>query len=166
MVPTIIFHGDRDTTVHPDNGAQVVEQCRRSDNDAKEGASRANTRRARLYPHDLRRRRTRDPGALEYPRRRPRLVRRQPGRILYGSQRGRTQRRKCCVSFSIVHLGRSQARRQQMPPSQVGRSRRRAGRRSSFACKAEVIGIFGEQDISEKTRAGEAFGDWRLRAGI
>jgi poly(hydroxyalkanoate) depolymerase family esterase len=27
MVPTIIFHGDRDTTVHPDNGAQVVEQA-------------------------------------------------------------------------------------------------------------------------------------------
>jgi poly(hydroxyalkanoate) depolymerase family esterase len=25
-VPTIIFHGDRDTTVNPDNGAQVVEQ--------------------------------------------------------------------------------------------------------------------------------------------
>ncbi len=27
MIPTIIFHGDRDTTVHPDNGAQVVEQA-------------------------------------------------------------------------------------------------------------------------------------------
>jgi poly(hydroxyalkanoate) depolymerase family esterase len=26
-VPTIIFHGDRDTTVHPDNGAQTVEQA-------------------------------------------------------------------------------------------------------------------------------------------
>ena len=26
-VPTIIFHGDRDTTVHPDNGAQAVEQA-------------------------------------------------------------------------------------------------------------------------------------------
>ena len=26
-VPAIIFHGDRDTTVHPDNGAQVVEQA-------------------------------------------------------------------------------------------------------------------------------------------
>jgi poly(hydroxyalkanoate) depolymerase family esterase len=25
MIPTIIFHGDSDTTVHPDNGAQVVE---------------------------------------------------------------------------------------------------------------------------------------------
>ena len=27
MVPTIIFHGDRDTTVHPDNGAYVVEHA-------------------------------------------------------------------------------------------------------------------------------------------
>jgi poly(3-hydroxybutyrate) depolymerase len=26
-VPAIIFHGDRDTTVHPDNGAQAVEQA-------------------------------------------------------------------------------------------------------------------------------------------
>jgi poly(hydroxyalkanoate) depolymerase family esterase len=26
-VPAIIFHGDRDTTVHPDNGAQTVEQA-------------------------------------------------------------------------------------------------------------------------------------------
>jgi poly(3-hydroxybutyrate) depolymerase len=25
-IPAIIFHGDRDTTVHPDNGAQAVEQ--------------------------------------------------------------------------------------------------------------------------------------------
>ncbi len=27
MIPTIIFHGDRDTTVHPDNSAQVVEHA-------------------------------------------------------------------------------------------------------------------------------------------
>src|ERR1700709_576687 len=26
-VPTIIFHGDRDTTVHPDNGGQILEQA-------------------------------------------------------------------------------------------------------------------------------------------
>lgn len=26
-IPTIVFHGDRDTTVHPDNGAQIVEQA-------------------------------------------------------------------------------------------------------------------------------------------
>ncbi|SHN80720.1 extracellular catalytic domain type 1 short-chain-length polyhydroxyalkanoate depolymerase [Bradyrhizobium erythrophlei] len=27
MIPTIIFHGDRDTTVHPDNGAHLVEHA-------------------------------------------------------------------------------------------------------------------------------------------
>jgi poly(hydroxyalkanoate) depolymerase family esterase len=27
MIPTIVFHGDRDTTVHPDNGAHVVEHA-------------------------------------------------------------------------------------------------------------------------------------------
>jgi poly(hydroxyalkanoate) depolymerase family esterase len=26
-VPTIVFHGDRDATVHPDNGDQVLDQC-------------------------------------------------------------------------------------------------------------------------------------------
>ena len=46
----------------------------RNEKDAKEGASRADSRRAWVYPHDPRRRRTRDPGALEYPRCRPRLV--------------------------------------------------------------------------------------------
>jgi len=25
-VPTIVFHGDRDTTVHPNNGGQILEQ--------------------------------------------------------------------------------------------------------------------------------------------
>ncbi|GIQ75374.1 PHB depolymerase family esterase [Bradyrhizobium sp. RD5-C2] len=27
VIPTIVFHGDRDATVHPDNGVQVVEQA-------------------------------------------------------------------------------------------------------------------------------------------
>lgn len=26
LVPTIVFHGDRDTTVHPNNGDQIIEQ--------------------------------------------------------------------------------------------------------------------------------------------
>ena len=29
-VPTIVFHGDRDTTVHPDNGGQILEQSMRT----------------------------------------------------------------------------------------------------------------------------------------
>jgi poly(hydroxyalkanoate) depolymerase family esterase len=30
IVPTVVFHGDRDTTVHPNNGDQVLAQWRRS----------------------------------------------------------------------------------------------------------------------------------------
>jgi poly(3-hydroxybutyrate) depolymerase len=29
-VPTIVFHGDRDTTVHPKNGDQIIEQSARA----------------------------------------------------------------------------------------------------------------------------------------
>src|SRR4030095_10751621 len=29
-VPTIVFHGDRDTTVHPNNGGQILEQSVRT----------------------------------------------------------------------------------------------------------------------------------------
>jgi poly(hydroxyalkanoate) depolymerase family esterase len=31
-VPTIVFHGDRDTTVHPGNGGQILQQCARTTN--------------------------------------------------------------------------------------------------------------------------------------
>ncbi len=34
-VPTIVFHGDRDTTVHPDNGDRIVEQAARAMNSRK-----------------------------------------------------------------------------------------------------------------------------------
>jgi poly(hydroxyalkanoate) depolymerase family esterase len=34
-VPTIVFHGDRDTTVHPNNGGQILEQSTRKTNTQK-----------------------------------------------------------------------------------------------------------------------------------
>jgi poly(3-hydroxybutyrate) depolymerase len=34
-VPTIVFHGDRDTTVHPNNGDQILEQSIRTSNTRK-----------------------------------------------------------------------------------------------------------------------------------
>ncbi|WP_372526528.1 alpha/beta hydrolase family esterase [Piscinibacter sp.] len=40
-VPTIVFHGDRDTTVHPSNGDDVIEQARSSWSDAADGADAA-----------------------------------------------------------------------------------------------------------------------------
>ena len=84
-VPSIIFHGDRDSTVHPDNGTQALEQAIGATRTQKKMHRGQIPGRTWLHPHDPRRRRTRDPGALEYPRCRPRLVGRQPGRLLHGS---------------------------------------------------------------------------------
>ena len=35
-VPTIVFHGDRDTTVHPDDGDQILEQSIRTTSTLKQ----------------------------------------------------------------------------------------------------------------------------------
>ena len=40
-VPTIVFHGDRDTTVHPRNGDHVIARSRQNHKLAKNGASRS-----------------------------------------------------------------------------------------------------------------------------
>jgi hypothetical protein len=93
-VPAIIFHGDRDTTVHPDNGAQAVERAF--------GTTRTRRRCiAGRYPAGHgRARTTRVDGERE-------ILEHWnihgaghawSGRI----RRGRTQRRKCCVSFSRI----------------------------------------------------------------
>ena len=51
MVPTIVFHGDRDSTVHPGNGDQVIAQSRVT--------TRLLTERSELG---------RSPGGLDYTR--------------------------------------------------------------------------------------------------
>ena len=87
-VPTIVFHGDRDATVHPKNGEPNSRAVRENDADTEGGASRASIRRACLYPNDLERREwTRYVGALECPRSRTRMVRRQPCGLLHRSAR-------------------------------------------------------------------------------
>jgi poly(3-hydroxybutyrate) depolymerase len=50
-VPTIVFHGDRDTTVHPNNWRPNFRAIHQSNESVNEGASRARTPRTRLYPH-------------------------------------------------------------------------------------------------------------------
>lgn len=52
QVPTIVFHGDRDTTVHPRNGAQVLAQSvgMQSKGDAKQAAMPAATREKGSVP--------------------------------------------------------------------------------------------------------------------
>ena len=82
LLPTIVFHGDRDTTVHPNNGDRIPKQS------VKATSLTTKVLRGRV-PHghacdaagagDLR--------ALEYPRRRPCVVGRQSRRLLHRSAR-------------------------------------------------------------------------------
>jgi poly(hydroxyalkanoate) depolymerase family esterase len=51
-VPTIVFHGDRDITVHPSNGDHILEQSMRTTSTQKKVHRGRGTRRACLYPHD------------------------------------------------------------------------------------------------------------------
>ena len=102
-VPTIIFHGDRDSTVHPDNGAQAVEQAIGST------ATQKKVRRGQIpgghgYTHTIHVDGERDilehwniHGAGHACRA---AARQAPIRI----RRGRTQRRKCCVSAPTARL--------------------------------------------------------------
>lgn len=102
-VPTIIFHGDRDSTVHPDNGAQAVEQAFAST------ATQKKVRRGQIpgghgYTHTIHVDGERDilehwniHGAGHACRA---AARQAPIRIW----RGRTQRRKCCVSAPTARL--------------------------------------------------------------
>ena len=56
VVPTIVFHGDRDTTVIPRNGDAVVAQSAAAGRVADRGGARPGARRPRLQPHDPSRR--------------------------------------------------------------------------------------------------------------
>ena len=87
-VPTIVFHGDRDTTVHPEQRRPNSRAVRQSDESDNEGASRTGAQRPCLYPHHpYRRGRAGDLRALEHSRCRPRVVGRQSRRLLHRSAR-------------------------------------------------------------------------------
>ena len=88
LVPTIVFHGDRDTTVHPNNGDQIVEQSVRTMSTQKK-VHRGQVPGGHAYTtNDPERREwARNVGALEYPRSRTRMVRRQPRGLLHRSAR-------------------------------------------------------------------------------
>ena len=87
-VPTIVFHGDRDTTVHPNNGGQILEQSMRTTSTQKK-VHRGQVPGGHAYTRTIhdRRERARNLGALEYPRRRTRMVGRQPCGLLHRSAR-------------------------------------------------------------------------------
>ena len=89
-VPTIVFHGDRDTTVHPDNGDRILAQSAKATSSRDKGDSRTSARRACLHPHNrYRPQRRGDLRALERPWRRSRLVGRQSRRLLHRFARAR-----------------------------------------------------------------------------
>ena len=91
LVPTIVFHGDRDSTVHPRNGDQVIAQSTRAaTGTCGPGCSAARCpagmpTAARCTPTRAGSR----PRAVGDPRRRPCLVGRQPGRLLHRPARAR-----------------------------------------------------------------------------
>ena len=87
-VPTIVFHGDRDTTVHPSNGDHVIAQSTRTTSPQKQvHRGRIPGGHAYTRTHPYRRERAGDLRALEHSWRRPRLVGRQPRRLLHRSAR-------------------------------------------------------------------------------
>jgi poly(hydroxyalkanoate) depolymerase family esterase len=86
-VPTIVFHGDRDTTVNPNNGDRIVEQSAKAAG-LKEGDRWTSAPWARLHPHEpCRCGRACRLRALECSRCWPRLVGRQSRRLLHRSAR-------------------------------------------------------------------------------
>ena len=110
-VPTIVFHGDRDTTVHPNNGDHVLEQS------AKATSSTTKVLRGRVptampivapsFPSG----RAGELRALEHSWRRPRMVGRQPRRLLHRSARaGRDEGNAALSSSSIRSEGRRTCR--------------------------------------------------------
>jgi Esterase PHB depolymerase len=92
-VPAILFHGDRDKTVNPRNADHLLAHHRRADREADDEPG-AGTRRVRLHPRHLpRRRRSRRRGAVDRTRARACLVGRKPPRILHRPQGTRRLRR-------------------------------------------------------------------------
>ena len=87
-VPTIVFHGDRDTTVHPDNGDRILEQSAKATSLATK-VIRGRVPDGHAYTRTIftDRERPGDLRALERPWRRPRLVGRQSRRLLHRSAR-------------------------------------------------------------------------------
>jgi poly(hydroxyalkanoate) depolymerase family esterase len=106
IVPAIVFHGDRDATVHPSNGAQVASQCvDRDDQHPGDRAARPGARRPRLHlqraqgcrgPHPSR--------ALGSARRRTRLERRQRRRLVHGPWRARRLARNDALFRAFLTL--------------------------------------------------------------
>jgi poly(hydroxyalkanoate) depolymerase family esterase len=99
-VPTIVFHGDRDGTVNPRNGEQVLR--------AGDGAPGPGLGRTRVHPLRLPRRGWAGCyGALDRARSRPRLVGREPARLVHRPPRPRRLGRDGALFHGeLARLGR------------------------------------------------------------
>ena len=90
IVPTIVFHGDRDTTVNPRNGDQVIAQSARGAaicGQVQHGQVPGGHAYTRMVQADASG--ADDAGAMGHPWGRPCLVGRQPSRLLHRSARTR-----------------------------------------------------------------------------
>ena len=101
-VPTIVFHGDRDTTVHPNNGDRILEQS------AKATSPTTNVLRGRVPDgHAYTRTILTDAGGGRSPNTGTFMVPATRGQAAVPPaptpiREGRTRRGKCCVSSSSI----------------------------------------------------------------
>ena len=93
-VPTIVFHGDRDTTVNPVNGDQVIAQSKAAA-DLRTTVSRGEAPGGISYTRTVQADESGRPmsGAVGPSRSRPRMVGRQLCRIVHRATRARRQSR-------------------------------------------------------------------------
>ena len=97
-VPTIVFHGDRDTTVNPVNGDQVIAQSKAAADSSNNRHDRRGVGRNTLHLHGANGRKWAiDSGAVGSARSRPRMVRREHCRIVYRATRSRCKSRDDAV---------------------------------------------------------------------
>ena len=109
VVPAIVFHGDRDATVHPRNGAQVASQCvERHDESLDVVVQRGQVPGGHAYTCTVHKDagRPHRPRALGSARRGSRLVRRQCARLVHGPERPRCRARNAALFRLVLDPGR------------------------------------------------------------
>jgi poly(hydroxyalkanoate) depolymerase family esterase len=101
-VPTIVFHGDRDTTVHPNNGDQILRQSARASSSTTKYFRGGSPTGMPILVRFLK-----TPVVNRFPNIGTFMVPATRGRAAVPPaptpiREGRTRRRKCCVSFSSI----------------------------------------------------------------
>jgi hypothetical protein len=109
-VPTIVFHGDRDVTVHPNNGDQILKRSIRTTSTQKKmhrgRVPGGHALPARSIPTRVGAESLSTGASTELDTHGREAARQAPTLI----REGRTQRGKCCVSSSSIRFPSSQVR--------------------------------------------------------